>query len=148
MATASPLVGAVACGQAPCKGRPAAAKAPIQRGGRMRPGLARKGATPAHDQTVGAAAQGWPAGLLLTVYSRSPAASPQGAADYGFGPRRKATYKQRHRPQGLPPAVVAPAGAAPVEVPVVVVAAPWQSGCQWARAVTAYAGATAAAMAQ
>ncbi|RWW06402.1 hypothetical protein GW17_00030272 [Ensete ventricosum] len=42
--------------------------------------------------------------MLPTFCRRSPTASPQGAADYGFDARRKAACGQRHRPQGLPPA--------------------------------------------
>ncbi|RWV79183.1 hypothetical protein GW17_00059732 [Ensete ventricosum] len=102
----APLQGAAGCSQGPhAKGRPAAAKAPmqrggrlrqgpLQRGGRLRPGPARKGAAPARGQTAGAAARGWPAA----------ARCPQGATDYGFDARRKAARGQRHRPQGLPPA--------------------------------------------
>ncbi|RZS03108.1 hypothetical protein BHM03_00033225 [Ensete ventricosum] len=129
MATTSPLAGATDCSQGP-----------LQRGGWLRSGPARKGAVPARGQTAGAAAGGGGLqydtrkGLLPTVCIRSPAASQQGTTDYGFGARRKAAYGQRHRPQGRPPAVAAHVGAMPVEVPTVGVAAPWQSGYRRASA--------------
>ncbi|RWV80982.1 hypothetical protein GW17_00057653 [Ensete ventricosum] len=63
------LQGATGCGQGP-----------LQRGGRLRPRPARKGATPSRSHTAKAAANS-----LQTV------------------DRRKAAYGQRHRPQGLPP---------------------------------------------
>ncbi|RZS07131.1 hypothetical protein BHM03_00037911 [Ensete ventricosum] len=128
MATASTLVGAAGCGKAPCKGATGCDQGQHARG--RRPPATR------------------PQGLLPTVCRRPPAASPQGATDYEFDARRKAAYGQRHCPQGLPPAAATHAGEAPVEVSAAGVAAPWQSGCQWARAATAYAGAAAAAVAQ
>ncbi|RRT31953.1 hypothetical protein B296_00036078 [Ensete ventricosum] len=75
LAMARPLVVAADHGLATCKGRSAVAKAPPQRGGRLRPGLARKGAAPAHGHTAKASTNG-----LQTV------------------DRRKAAYGQRHRP--------------------------------------------------
>ncbi|RWV85666.1 hypothetical protein GW17_00052526, partial [Ensete ventricosum] len=112
-------------GQPPCKGdrlparwRPTAAKAPMQRGGRLLPGPARKGAALARGKTVGAAAQGWPVVARRPQGAAAARGHVAGAIANGLQTtaRRKVAYGQRHRPQGLPPA-----RAAPVEVP----AAPW-----------------------
>ncbi|RZS20666.1 hypothetical protein BHM03_00053205 [Ensete ventricosum] len=59
------------------------------------------------------------------VYRRSPAASPQGAVGFRFGAR-----------------------VAPVEVPAIRVAAPWQSGCRRAMAAAACVGVAATTAAQ
>ncbi|RWW41308.1 hypothetical protein BHE74_00053214 [Ensete ventricosum] len=90
----------------PCKGQPSMATASplaraaghLQGGGRLPPRPAHKGAALAHGQIARAAVRGWPAAVRR----------PQGAADYGFGARRKVAYGQRHhpwrcRPQGWPP---------------------------------------------
>ncbi|RZS05308.1 hypothetical protein BHM03_00035797 [Ensete ventricosum] len=93
---ARPLAGAVGHGLATCKGRPVVAKAPF------------KGAI-GYGQTAGTVARGW----SVTAWH------PQGAADCGFGARRKVACKGgrqqgrrpwRCRPQGWPPLGRAVAG--------------------------------------
>ncbi|RZS22926.1 hypothetical protein BHM03_00055763 [Ensete ventricosum] len=148
-----PCRGAAGCGQAPCKGRPTAA--PMQRGGRLRPGPARMCVARARGQTAGATARGWPTAARLpqgAAAARGHAtgvatnglqtASPQGAVDCGFSAHRKTAYRQRHRSQGLPPIVAVPVGVASMEVSAAGVATPWQCGCPRARAAVAYAGST------
>ncbi|RWV82802.1 hypothetical protein GW17_00055663 [Ensete ventricosum] len=103
--------GATGCGQAPCKGRPATAKPPMQRGdrlrqgpqqwgGRLRPGPARKGAAPARGQTARAAADGRPRptrkGWLtagLTLAGRQPTRT--GTARKGYRRQRQCLQGRR-----------------------------------------------------
>ncbi|RWW40962.1 hypothetical protein BHE74_00053591 [Ensete ventricosum] len=101
----------------PARGRLAAARSSPQGGGaRPRPDRP-QGQPPEGGRLQRGARKGRqpPAttlqGLLPMVYRRPPAASPQGAADCGFGARRKASCGQRHRPQGLLPARVVASSA-------------------------------------
>ncbi|RWV77786.1 hypothetical protein GW17_00061345 [Ensete ventricosum] len=118
MATASPLAGAVdhlqggnrlrpgphangrpTVARPPAKGRPAAARASPQ-GGVARPRPDRRGSRPRVAGCSASPARGdsrpWP--RRRGCCRRSPAASPQGAADCGFDARRKAAYGQRTSP--------------------------------------------------
>ncbi|KAJ8478203.1 hypothetical protein OPV22_021930 [Ensete ventricosum] len=109
----------------------AAAKAPMQRGDRLRQGTLQRGSRlrlgpackgggcPPAARPQGQPPEGGrlqcgarkgrqpptttPQELLPTVCRRPPAASPQGVADCGFGACKKVAYGLRHRPQGLLP---------------------------------------------
>ncbi|RWW68741.1 hypothetical protein BHE74_00023702 [Ensete ventricosum] len=103
----------------------AAAKAPMQRGDRLRQGTLQRGmrhpqgAAATHDHSAGAAANG-----LQTATRGQPA--------------RGGRLRVRCLQEGSLRAKAPPARAA----------APWQSGCRRARAATACAGAVAATVAQ
>ncbi|RWW24866.1 hypothetical protein GW17_00010825 [Ensete ventricosum] len=122
----------------------------LQGGDRLLPG-------PARGQTTRAAARGWPAAAGRrqgATAARSHANSLQivarkgrsttGSTPAGRQPAGRGIARKGCRLEGRPPAAAALARAAPVEVPVAGVAAPWQGGCRPQRAATACAGATAA----
>ncbi|RZS09668.1 hypothetical protein BHM03_00040785 [Ensete ventricosum] len=93
--------------------------------------------------------QGPPCKGAIARKGRPPAgvADHKWATGYGCGAHRKAAYGQRHRPlptrKGLPPKPALPPARA--TAPATGVAAPWQGGCQRARAAVACAGAAAMA---
>ncbi|RWW39418.1 hypothetical protein BHE74_00055251 [Ensete ventricosum] len=123
-ATASPHAGPATHGQT-------AAKAPMQGGDRLRPGPARKGG---QWRPQGAAARR----VDASRQKRRPRGQQPPAGMAGYGQPAGATVVRGPARGCLPWPALPPTGAA---APTVGVAAPWQGGCQRARAVAACAAA-------
>ncbi|RZS26350.1 hypothetical protein BHM03_00059676 [Ensete ventricosum] len=109
MATASPLVGAIGCSQGPhAKGQPAVARASPQGGGAY-PRSDRRGSRPrvaaaAQPPQVATAAHGHTAGAAANGLQMTARGQPAMGDRLRVRRSKEGSLRQRHHPQGLPPA--------------------------------------------